>query len=63
METYYIVVNFNQKTFNAFDEDNYDFIPKEDWVICKVTGEENCEAVMGLLWKVLPEYNQVQPNI
>jgi hypothetical protein len=61
-ETYFVVVNTTRKTFNVFDEDNVEFIPNEDWTMCKIIGEENCEAVMGLLFKVLPDYEQVRPN-
>lgn len=61
--TYYVVVDMDEETFNVFDEDNYVHIPDSDWIVCKISGEENLEQVLKLLWKLLPTYTQVQPQI
>lgn len=56
---YYIIVNHINKTYNAFDEDNLKFMSFGDEIIATITGEDNVDEVMKILFIILPrDYKQ-----
>lgn len=60
---YYITVNESEKTFNAFDEFNLEFIPEGNRVVATIDGDDNVEQVMRLMFIMRPDLVQVQPFV
>jgi hypothetical protein len=61
--TYYFVINEQENTFNIFDELNLEYIPKGNKFLCKIEGDENCNQVIQLIYKLRPNLKQVNPFI
>lgn len=60
---YYVVINSDDKTFNVFDEDNLEHIPRKNQVVAQIEGDENVNQVMKLIWMLRPDLEEITPNL
>lgn len=63
MTIYFFLLNEKEKTFNILDEDCVlEFKNKDEKIICQVQGEENCQQVEFLIYKIRPDLEKIWPK-